>query len=602
MIAIVDQSLRLLLVATMVTALVPVATGTAVADDGRGELRPNRSDLEQGVEVALAIERQVGLIADEEELAHLYDLGARIAHATRDHETVYSFYIVDMPEPNAFAVPGGFIFFTQGLLDLELGDDALGHLLGHEISHVRSRHASRMGFWTTITSILQAAVVIGAAFAVSGASSSQAVYEDEYGRVYTRYGGGTADALTSASVFSTIFRELFLRGYSRKLEIEADDEGSRLATAAGFPPEGGVELLTALHDRIYEDSAYSYWRTHPYFTDRLRSSEARMARPVTMPDSVDVVTYRQSAQLALTRVARRTDDEDAATLLYRNALRWGLNDHSNAPIQLELIRFRLSREDEKLRLDRCLGPLLTELDELAERLADQGDEGEEESGAADVDYLARVEIERERVTAQLDAMLPDYLALLDAPRAVANLHLQLFVDNFPAHVRAPGARLAMARRLLRDEQPDAAVPVLQTMLETAPGDSLDAVARHLLEECAARVTGLESCYEILQAPPDPATAELAAARMETLLVELDDLEAGARFLRRWSEAPQAARVLARVEELAAAEVRFGRVFEAGGKPQRALDIYNRVVLLVPDSQAATAALRGIERIQLMGKG
>ena len=56
------------------------------------------------------------------------------------------------------------------------------------------------------------------------------------------------------------------------------------------------------------------------------------------------------------------------------------------------------------------------------------------------------------------------------------------------------------------------------------------------------------------------------------------------------------------EELAAAEVRFGRVFEAGGKPQRALDIYNRVVLLVPDSPAATAALRGIQRIQLTAQG
>ena len=61
-------------------------------------------------------------------------------------------------------------------------------------------------------------------------------------------------------------------------------------------------------------------------------------------------------------------------------------------------------------------------------------------------------------------------------------------------------------------------------------------------------------------------------------------------------------VLEIVDELAASEVRFGRVFEAGGKPQTALDIYNRVVLLVPDSPAAEEAWRGIERIHLMARG
>ena len=90
--------------------------------------------------------------------------------------------------------------------------------------------------------------------------------------------------------------------------------------------------------------------------------------------------------------------------------------------------------------------------------------------------------------------------------------------------------------------------------------------------------------------------------METLVEELDDLAAGGRFLKRWPDTPYGDRVRARVEELAVAETRFARVYEAGGKPQRALDVYNRVVLLAPDGPAAREALRGIKRIQHESEG
>jgi Zn-dependent protease with chaperone function/tetratricopeptide (TPR) repeat protein len=598
-----------LLLAAMLASLVPLDVAVRPA----AALDVDHGALEQGIEVALAVQQQVGFVDDEAALDRLYALGARVAYAARDDATLYSFYLIDMEEPNAFAVPGGFIFMTRGMLELELDDDALAHLLGHEIAHVRNRHASRMGFWATITSVLQAAVVIGATIAASGSTSQRPVYEDELGNVYTRTGGGAVDALAGASVFSTVFRELFLRGYSRKLEMEADDEGTHLATAAGFDPEGGVTLLETLHDRIYEDSAYSYWRTHPFFTDRVRSAAARLARPVLELDAAVIDEYRRSVQAEFTRLARRERREDAATLLYRDALHWGPGEEPNASIQLELIRFRLGRESDRPELEQRLGPLRAELDTLATRLEAEA-MVEPPDGAATgpravtaaAELRPVVRSERDTIAEQLDAMLPRYLRLLDTPGAASNDLLEAFVDNFPAHPRAGEARLALARRALAAGRPDDAVPVLHALLGSAAPDSALARGRELLARCAAEVTTLASCYEIIvidrETGVDQATRESAMQRLEELVDDLDDLEAGARFLRRWPDTAYDETVRARIESLAGDEVRFGRVYEAGGKPQQALDIYNRVVLLAPDSEAAERALRGIERIQQRAEG
>jgi hypothetical protein len=78
---------------------------------------------------------------------------------------------------------------------------------------------------------------------------------------------------------------------------------------------------------------------------------------------------------------------------------------------------------------------------------------------------------------------------------------------------------------------------------------------------------------------------------------VDSLENGGRFLKRWPDTPYTEPVRERVSELATDSARFARVFEVGGKPQEALDLYNRVVLLAPGTEAAGVAMRGIERIQ-----
>src|SRR5262245_10637639 len=69
-------------------------------------------------------------------LKRVSDIAYRLAAQSDFDQFPFTFYLVDMPEPNAFALPGGQIFVTRGMLDLGLTDDMLGCLLGHELAHV----------------------------------------------------------------------------------------------------------------------------------------------------------------------------------------------------------------------------------------------------------------------------------------------------------------------------------------------------------------------------------------------------------------------------------------------------------------------------------
>jgi predicted Zn-dependent protease len=548
--------------------------------------RIDKDDFDLGLEVALAVTQEIGLVEDDSLLTRVNDIGARIALAADDASTVLTFYVVPIDAPNAFAVPGGFVFITQGLMDTELSDDAVAHLLGHEVTHVRNRHSARMGTWSAITSLIQTAVMVGLAVGASRAGGTATRTVDEFGAERVSLTGPQA-ALEGTAVFGSVFRELFLRGFSRKLETEADEVGYRLATRAGYAPAGGAELLETLHRRIYEDANYGYWRTHPYFTDRATAARARTGARGTPPDSAAVARFRLRAQSTLVREARRQEGA-AANLLYRAAVRSGPGRGAEAKVELEVARFNLEREAQKPVVARRLLPIAVTADSALARL--------DRSGQSD-STVAALRAERERVSSALAENLPAVLAVLDAPGAASNATLEMFLENYPDHPRADPVRLALARRYLRQDRANAAVPLLSVLAHAAAVDSLHETGHTELLRAIDAVTDPSVCYAVVDSPPDTAIAGHARGRMQALVADLDSLEVGGRFLKRWPDTPYSEQVATRVAALATDTARFARVYEAGGKPQEALDLYNRVVLLAPGTAAAAEAMRGIERIQ-----
>lgn len=161
--------------------------------------------------------------------------------AERFRNTAFEFRILDSPIINAFALPGGYVYVTRGLLAHLNNEAQLAVVLGHEIGHVAARHASQQAARRQFTqSLLMAGAVAGQA--ALGGQAAQNIMGL----------GGQAAQLLSLS-------------YSRDNERESDRLGVEYATRAGYDAAEGADFFTSL-ERKQEQSGQSIptWQsTHP---------------------------------------------------------------------------------------------------------------------------------------------------------------------------------------------------------------------------------------------------------------------------------------------------------------------------------------------------
>jgi predicted Zn-dependent protease len=215
---------------------------------------------EQEVEIdeqqARAIEAQIGLVDHPALNRYVEDLGDQLAENALRKDVDYVFSIVEMDEPNAFALPGGHVYVSRGLLVLANSEAELANVLGHEIGHVTARHASQRataGVAYTVGSLLLAvaAAVAGSPEAAAGIGSFLTM-------------GGPQQALAA---------------YSREQEAEADRLGQTLAAESGIDPGGMAEFLDSLDDytklRLGASRQTSWFDTHPATPDRVAETSAR---------------------------------------------------------------------------------------------------------------------------------------------------------------------------------------------------------------------------------------------------------------------------------------------------------------------------------------
>jgi predicted Zn-dependent protease len=198
-----------------------------------------QAEVAVGRDLARAFAAQNELDRDPTIDALLADLSGRLATGLR--KRLYPFHVRCLltPEVNAFALPGGFIFLTRPLLELCQGERAeLAFVVGHEMGHVVQRHA--------IDRIMASSALNAAA-----------------GRL-TMAGGviGQSMAALAATLLS--------KGYSQDQELEADRLGARLASMAGFDPEGAGRLLGRLAGATGDLAGLSqFFSSHPPFAVRI---------------------------------------------------------------------------------------------------------------------------------------------------------------------------------------------------------------------------------------------------------------------------------------------------------------------------------------------
>jgi len=266
------RPLRVAVIAGVILAALPVGTVTGFSQGGLFGPSPRR-DLEQGAEVAKLVEQQIGLYSMPKTEAYLREVGARLVAAANDPRWKFSFQIVDQSEPNAFAIPGGGIYVSRGLLALVNREDELAGVLAHEIAHVTQRHSARQ----------QRKGILPGLLSLPGNLVGSVVDEN-------------LGALVNAPIATV--GGAWLSRYSRGQESESDRIGIRTAAQAGYDPIALSEMLRRLEQDVAsqtgEGRRFSIFDSHPMTETRLKDIQRRAAaltpatKPRVAPDSASL--------------------------------------------------------------------------------------------------------------------------------------------------------------------------------------------------------------------------------------------------------------------------------------------------------------------------
>lgn len=204
------------------------------------------AEIKRGQEMKAQIERELPIYRDPELQDYVNRIGQKLVSVSHRPDLDYSFTIIDSPDINAFALPGGPVYINRGLLAYLNSEAQLAAVLGHEIAHITARHAVRQDAAGKGNNILAGLMVLATGVRELGETS----------------------ALLGGTVVS---------GYGRDMELEADGLGAEYLLKAGYDPTAIVDVITVLKNqedfskRVSGESTsyHGLFATHPRNDTRL---------------------------------------------------------------------------------------------------------------------------------------------------------------------------------------------------------------------------------------------------------------------------------------------------------------------------------------------
>ncbi len=181
--------------------------------------------------------------------AYVNAVGEKLVAQCQRRDIVYHFQVVDSPVINAFALPGGYIYVTRGILARMNSEDELAAVLGHELTHVAARHG---------------AAQLSKAYAAQFGVAAVSLINPDVARSL----GGLVD----------VSLQLAFLGYSRGLEHQADEYGITYAERAGYNPRGAVKLfhMFGTLEKKEPSRMERFLLSHPPTAERLVYAEKRL--------------------------------------------------------------------------------------------------------------------------------------------------------------------------------------------------------------------------------------------------------------------------------------------------------------------------------------
>jgi predicted Zn-dependent protease len=199
------------------------------------------------------LQQNGGTYDDPAVTKYVNDLGQRLVANSELSDYPFTFTVLDTPLVNAFALPGGYVYVTRGILGMVNSESALASVIGHEIGHVTARHSAKRYNNQMFTGI--GAAILGA---VSGDSA-------------------VANSLNQGA-------QVYLMSYSRNQEYQSDELGIRYSSRAGYDPYAAANMLSSLDaehklqlilaDRAGEPEKSDFFSTHPNTQDRVSRAHA----------------------------------------------------------------------------------------------------------------------------------------------------------------------------------------------------------------------------------------------------------------------------------------------------------------------------------------
>jgi predicted Zn-dependent protease len=228
-------------------------------------------EAEIGAEVSKVVAEQIGLVEDPKLGRYVDEVGQRLAKRSPRQDTAYHFAVADMEVPNAFALPGGWIYVSRGLLVLTNSEAELANVLGHEIGHVAARHASSREAHSIGAGLLS---MLGSVVSTATLGAGSGI-----GQLFQIAGAGV------------------IASYSRGQERQADEIGQELAAFSGWDPEALSRFLETLEIDTEVEGEPSqlpdFLSSHPLTRERITKS-AQHAATLTVAPGAPITASREA--------------------------------------------------------------------------------------------------------------------------------------------------------------------------------------------------------------------------------------------------------------------------------------------------------------------
>lgn len=200
-----------------------------------------------GAEGHESLKKDPGFVRDSAMLSRLGQVAKKLVPVCERKELNYHFAILDSDELNAFALPGGYVYVTKGLMKAAESNDELAGVVAHELGHVNRKHsirqAEKAGLMTAVVALM--------------------TVKDETRKYQT------------AAAIAAYFANL---KFSRVDEYEADRCAVEYTSKAGYDPNGIVKFFNRINKDNGLTKVTKYFSTHPPTTDRIKAVQAHIKK------------------------------------------------------------------------------------------------------------------------------------------------------------------------------------------------------------------------------------------------------------------------------------------------------------------------------------